>query len=91
MPLFDAIRLTLADDTLGEGEERETKLFLTPVGQKIAVRLGTTDLSCLEKVFVQGDYELPFSLVAPRLIVDAGANIGMATLFLAAVFPRLKS
>lgn len=90
MPLFDAIRLTLADDTLSEGEEREAKLFLTPVGQKIVIRLGTTDLSCLEKVFVQGDYELPFSLVAPRLIVDAGANIGMASLFFGSRFPEAQ-
>jgi FkbM family methyltransferase len=53
------------------------------------VRNGTTDVSCLEKAFICGEYESPFKL-APRLIVDAGANVGMATLYYSHRYPDAK-
>jgi FkbM family methyltransferase len=43
----------------------------------------------LEKVFVANEYCLPFEM-SPRVVVDAGANVGMATLFFAAQFPDAR-
>jgi FkbM family methyltransferase len=43
----------------------------------------------LEKVFIGNEYHLPFEM-SPRVIVDAGANVGMATLFFAARFPDAR-
>lgn len=50
------------------------------------VRLNTSDSVCLEKIFVNREYQCPFP-VAPRLIVDAGANTGLATLYFADAYP----
>jgi FkbM family methyltransferase len=84
MPLSDALRLTLT-----QGTEREASLYLKPVDRNVAIRLDTTDLYCLEKVFIAEEYRSPFP-ASPRFIVDAGANIGMATLYFAKQFPEAR-
>jgi FkbM family methyltransferase len=43
----------------------------------------------MEQVFLAKGYENPFP-GTPRVIVDAGANIGMATLYFARTFPGAK-
>jgi FkbM family methyltransferase len=84
MPLHDAIKLWCARKSSGE-----TRIYLSSIERHIAVRNGTTDVSCLEKVFIYGEYESPFKL-APQLIVDAGANVGMATLYYSHQYPDAK-
>lgn len=84
MRVNDAVRLIWSEDI-----ERDTRIFLKPLGHSIVIRSGTTDLRCLEKVFISEEYRLPFEL-APRVIVDAGANVGMATLYFANKFPEAR-
>lgn len=84
MPFFDAVRVAMAND-----RERETRVFLRPGNQDVVIRLGTSDLNCLEQVFVGGEYNVPFA-ITPRVIVDGGANIGMSTLFFATKFPEAR-
>lgn len=83
-PLPDALKLALA-----EGKDREIQIYLRPVGRPIALRCATSDIICLRKVFLQEDYRSPFP-IDPRIIIDAGANIGMATLFFAQQYPKAK-
>jgi FkbM family methyltransferase len=64
-------------------------VFLRELNRQVTIRLGTSDLRCLAKVFVNHEYLIPFE-TNPRLIVDAGANIGMATLYFANKFPQAK-
>lgn len=66
-------------------------LVLTPMGRSISIRANTSDVACLEKVFIDEEYRLPADAnpvfaIRPKLIVDAGANIGMATLYFAHLF-----
>src|SRR5260370_13944534 len=84
MPLLDAVRLGLSESSPGE-----IRVYLRPVAKKVVLRRQTTDLRCLEKVFVSDEYDSPFQL-SPRVIVDAGANVGMATLFFAQRDPEAK-
>ena len=53
------------------------------------LRPGTTDFDTYEHVFVLKEYEikLPFQ---PGLIIDGGANIGMAAIFFSLRFPKAK-
>jgi FkbM family methyltransferase len=67
----------------------ETNVFLRMLNRHVTIRPGTSDLRCLRKVFVNYEYEIPFD-TNPRLIVDAGANIGLATLFFSGKFPGTK-
>jgi FkbM family methyltransferase len=84
MPFFDAVRVAMAND-----RERETHVFLRPGNQDVVIRLGTSDLNCLEQVFIGDEYNVPFAMT-PRVIVDGGANIGMSTLFFAIKFPKAR-
>ncbi len=70
-------------------------LSLAQNGHRISVRTNTSDLKCLEKVFVDEEYRLPSEInprfdISPRLIIDAGANIGMASLYFSREFPNAK-
>jgi FkbM family methyltransferase len=53
------------------------------------VRWRTSDLSVFRQVFIIGEYdfELP---IEPRVIVDAGANIGLVTILYANKYPGAK-
>jgi FkbM family methyltransferase len=82
MPLRDAIHLALTENRPGE-----TRIYLRPISKRVVLRRQTTDWACLEKVFIAGEYNSPFQL-SPRIIVDAGANIGMATLFFVRQYPQ---
>jgi FkbM family methyltransferase len=59
------------------------------LNRHVTIRPATSDLRCLRKVFVNNEYAIPFE-TNPRLIVDAGANIGLATLFFSGKFPGTK-
>lgn len=67
----------------------EMNLFVRNLHRQVTIRPGSSDLRCLRKVFVNYEYLLPFE-TNPKLIVDAGANIGLATLFFAGAFPRAQ-
>jgi len=55
----------------------------------VHIRIGTTDHLPYVQVLLRGEYafDLPFS---PKSIVDAGANIGMASIYFARRFPNAK-
>jgi FkbM family methyltransferase len=78
----DAMRLALLEDS-----PRKIEVFLTTIGKRISLRGNTTDIACFQKVFLGNEYRLPYEL-SPRLIIDAGANVGMATLYFAARYPN---
>lgn len=75
-------------------------------GPKFFVREGTTDLEVIRQVFQSGEYDLTrfrrhYAQVIERydrlvangntpVIIDAGANIGAASLFFARAFPRAR-
>jgi FkbM family methyltransferase len=84
MPLRDAVTTARF-----AGKSRLAEVFLTPANRQIAIRLETSDIHCVEQVFLAKEYEVPFP-GTPRVIVDAGANIGMATLYFARKFPDAK-
>jgi FkbM family methyltransferase len=64
---------------------------LTPPGARHAVtlRIGTSDVPTFREVFRQEGYRLSLR-TAPRVIVDAGANIGLTSVYLATRFPQAR-
>jgi len=67
----------------------EIQLRLARSGREVALRLGTTDMQCFEEVFLDQEYKPPFP-IKPKVIVDAGANIGMTTLYYAQIYPDAR-
>lgn len=55
----------------------------------ILLRVGTSDIATYEQVFVEREYEF-VSLGQPKVIVDAGANIGLAAVVFATRFPEAR-
>lgn len=82
MPFRDAWRLAGR-----QKPEAEISIYLIPAQRNVIIRPDTSDLECLKKIFLSEDYCLPFK-ISPKVIVDAGANIGMATLYFATRYPE---
>jgi FkbM family methyltransferase len=84
MSLKDVFRVSLKSK---DGEE--ACFQLSQSGHNVVFRRGTSDISCLEKVFRTQEYSSPFPTEA-KVIVDAGANIGAATLYYSQLYPKAK-
>jgi FkbM family methyltransferase len=53
------------------------------------IRVRTSDYFCYQQIFAAHDYQLAMRW-QPRTIVDAGANIGLASIYFASEFPDSK-
>lgn len=74
-----------------------TLLFGEQMGVRLAwleapvyLRPGTTDVLVFRQVFVEREYDVDSGLSNPGLIVDAGANIGLTSIFFALRFPECR-
>ena len=68
---------------------RRFRFFCPALSTFVTVRTRTTDLPVLEKIVLYHEYEMPFDFV-PRTIIDAGANVGVASLYFAHRFPQAR-
>ena len=67
----------------------EVRMVLSDFPHPIRFRLKSSDLPTYEKIFRKADYELNISK-EPKVIVDAGANVGFASLFFAKKYPAAR-
>lgn len=74
-------------DSRGRG--RTITLELPEVPSPVVVRLGTSDLETLSRILVRQEYDVG-SPTTPQTIVDAGANIGLASIWYASRYPDAK-
>jgi FkbM family methyltransferase len=56
------------------------------LSRPVHLRLRTTDISVYEEVILNAEYELSFA-TSPKIIVDAGANIGLTSVYFADRYP----
>jgi FkbM family methyltransferase len=64
-------------------------IFSKELQQHITLRPGTSDLKVILKVLAEHEYAVRFP-ADPKLIIDAGANIGISALYFAWRFPDAK-
>jgi FkbM family methyltransferase len=84
------VSLTDAFVLSGGGPRGElARIRVKPLGADVFIRPGTSDLACFEQVFVGREYAPPYD-IDPRVIIDAGANVGAATLFFADRYPQAR-
>jgi FkbM family methyltransferase len=71
------------------GRPKEITVYVPGTRNPIHLRLRTTDQFLFAEILLHGAYafDLPFY---PRTIVDAGANIGMASLYFANTYPEAR-
>lgn len=83
------LREALAFEAAWSLRRPEVAIRLPGLPNPLVVRRRHTDISLLISTFVGGEFE-PCLPDDPRLIVDAGANVGYAAAFYAARFPGAK-
>jgi len=59
-------------------------------GYEVALRLGTSDIPTFMQVFVNPQYASPHLPETAEVIVDLGANIGLATVFFGTRHPKAR-
>ena len=68
---------------------REVVLRVPDLAGPLTVRTGTSDLAIFDEVVIDHGYRFPMDH-EPQVIVDVGANIGMATLWFKARWPKAQ-
>lgn len=66
------------------------KIKLKNLNDKIHLRNIVTDRGIFHQVFVELEYEFPFNLKENPIIIDAGGNIGLFSVFMKNKFPSSK-
>ncbi len=65
------------------------KLTLNGLPHPIFLRKGSTDVAVFEQIYLYNEYNLQFNF-EPKVIVDAGANIGLFAVKMKGEFPQAK-
>jgi FkbM family methyltransferase len=87
--IFGNVGILHAARALTSASPVEVAFRPSGVAHPVHLRLRTSDLSTYWKIFVERDYE--FELASdPEVIVDAGANVGFASLWYANRYPRAR-
>lgn len=85
---FRATRLAFLDRP---GSEGEFTLEWPGYRSKFVMRAGGSDLLTFFQVIASNGYSLPFDLEAPpRVIIDAGANVGYSAIWFAGKYPTAR-
>lgn len=63
------------------------EINLSNLGRKIYLRKNTKDTETFEEIFLSSLYDINLPIV-PKTIVDAGANVGLASLFFKMKYPK---
>jgi FkbM family methyltransferase len=71
------------------GDKRTVSFHFPGIHGPIFIRLNSTDLDVLNAALVKKEYALEIR-GEPKVIVDAGANIGLTTLYFARMYPQAK-
>ena len=69
------------------GPGHEAVIRVPDLAGPLTIRTGTSDLAIFDEVVIDHGYRFPLDQ-EPQVIVDAGANIGMATLWFKARWPN---
>ncbi len=78
--LFDALRAGITNSPVG------TRVCRDDCPHPIRLRIPSSDIEVYRQVFLRGEYDFRVKK-APKVIVDAGANIGLVTVLFANRFP----
>lgn len=77
---------------LGGGQTMEAAVRIGGLTPRLRLRVGGGDLFILYEILMDGVYNVPVArlLGEPKIIVDLGANVGIAALAMAAQFPKAR-
>jgi FkbM family methyltransferase len=67
----------------------EIQTFAPGIEHPIHLRVGTSDVSLFRDILLNKEYEWELR-AAPRVIVDAGANVGLSSIFYANRYPEAR-
>ncbi len=71
------------------GTAPETAVNVPGIKHPVRLRVRTSDADVFHQVFTNREYEFPFFGV-PKVIMDAGANVGLTSVFYANKYPQAK-
>jgi FkbM family methyltransferase len=71
------------------GRPKNILVKVPGIKHRIALRIRTSDVLAFEQVLLRHEYDFDLP-ISPRTIIDAGANIGLTSIFFACKYPNAK-
>jgi FkbM family methyltransferase len=69
---------------------KSVSVVIPDTNHEVTLRLGTSDIPTFDQIFVRHEYESPNLPDSADVIVDLGANVGLATVFFGLKYPAAK-
>jgi FkbM family methyltransferase len=71
-------------------ETKRISVLIENSGYEVSLRLQTSDIPTFNQVFISNEYDSPNLPSSADVVVDLGANIGLATVFFGLKYPEAK-
>lgn len=84
---FQTARLVMHYNRLKKSKAAYYTFPFQPLNHTVSLRPGTSDFSVFRQVIMNGEYDMSLPL-KPAVIIDAGANVGLASLYFNNRFPE---
>jgi FkbM family methyltransferase len=90
MNYFDKLTISLGYRFQNLSSKFKSRSIFKKIGKKLTIRDGNSDIRVFKQIFIDEVYNFFPDQFEPKIIIDAGANVGFSPIWFKRMFPKSK-